>query len=147
MRMLHQLLSLSQFNGNRLAEALGVHFQVLSRRKKDGAFSKANYHRLQQLYRQHVLNDNSAIFLSQAEHRAIEQAAVDAYKKAMKARITETFCQKFKEGTIMHILRLIDSTQTIAASQIAVESAPECVLQDDEIQSDTRGREHPLAKT
>ena len=45
-----ELLALPMFNGNRLAAALNVDYRVLSRHKKDGAFSKVNFLNLAELH-------------------------------------------------------------------------------------------------
>ncbi len=126
--MLCELLALPKFNGNKLAEKLQVNYHVLSRHKKDGAFSKANFLRLKELYRLYAQKDCSAIAISQEEKEAIELAAVDAYKKALKTRIEDRFGRKFKSATIRNITKHIDATSYTTVGGQSADVRNSCIV-------------------
>ena len=115
--MLLELLALDCFNGNSLAEELGVHFKVLSRRKKDGAFTRANFIAVRRLHELHVLGKADGVIASDETYNRIVDAAVARYRDALREQITLKFGNKFKAATISRIHRIIDGTKIPKAEQ------------------------------
>jgi len=106
--LIEVLLNRPQFNGNKLAAALEVLPITLSRRKRDGRLSPANFRALERLHRHYILQDFSDI--SKEDRLAIELAAVSAYRAELKTRINE-LSRSVPVDTLATLCKIIDEIQ------------------------------------
>lgn len=110
MDMIRDLLSLKEFNGKRLAATLGIHHKVLSRRKKDGACSVANYRELTRIHEYYFLHKAAEQTASSVETGKAATDAVDAYRAYILKRICNELGDRLrKDGLLTAICEILGS--------------------------------------
>ena len=110
MDMIRDLLSLKEFNGKRLAASLGMQPKVLSRRKKDGACSVANYRELTRIHEYYFLHKAAEQTASSVETGKAASDAVDAYRAYILKRICSELGDRLcKDGLLIAICEILVS--------------------------------------